>query len=807
VGSNGILALSNGNYVVNSSNWNNGAITKVGAVTWGNGTSGVTGTISSSNSLIGSVTGDVVGNGYITALSNGNYVVVSYYWDNGTATDAGAVTWGNGSTGITGVVSSSNSLVGSTANDAVGSTGILALSNGNYVVKTNTWHNGAITDAGAVTWGNGSTGITGVVSSSNSLVGSTANDYVGGGNIVALTNGNYVVASYNWDNGAISDAGAVTWGNGTTGITGVISSSNSLVGSTTSDQVGTRVTALSNGNYVVASFNWDNGTATNAGAVTWGNGTTGITGVVSSSNSLVGSTANDLVGLGGITALSNGNYVVNIYSWDNGAITNAGAVTWGNGSTGITGAVSSNNSLVGSAANDQVGYGGVTALSNNNYVVNTPYWDNGAITNAGAISFGDGASGTTGVVTGCNSVVGNISGRGSSLSYRYNSVYDYTVVAKPYENAITIYLGSDYSLSNTFDQATVTVSGSNPVAIATASGCRIIATVTPQGASPVSGSVTAKTWIESAVPTYAGLPFVARHYEITPATNAATATGRVTLYFSQQEFDDFNNQPASTFDLPTGPSDASGIANLRVAKYSGTSGDGTGLPGTYSSGAVELNPADNDIVWNASLSRWEVSVDVTGFSGFIIQTSNNPLPLKLLSFTGQLVNTNALLTWKTDGEINTKEFMVERSLDNTTFTAIGTVAAENIAGIHQYNYTDVNIALRGIPVVYYRLKQMDIDGNFTYSPTVAINIKNSTAVRLYPNPAASQIQLTIITDRGQSVNWQITDMAGRILQQSAAKINRGNNRINIHVNHLPAGLYQLQVLGETFNTQQSFIKE
>jgi hypothetical protein len=223
------------------------------------------------------------------------------------------------------------------------------------------------------------------------------------------------------------------------------------------------------------------------------------------------------------------------------------------------------------------------------------------------------------------------------------------------------------------------------VAIATASGCRIIATVTPQGASPVSGSVTAKTWIESAVPTYAGLPFVARHYEITPATNAATATGRVTLYFSQQEFDDFNNQPASTFDLPTGPSDASGIANLRVAKYSGTSGDGTGLPGTYSSGAVELNPADNDIVWNASLSRWEVSVDVTGFSGFIIQTSNNPLPLKLLSFTGQLVNTNALLTWKTDGEINTKEFMVERSLDNTSFTAIGTVAAENIAGIHQYN--------------------------------------------------------------------------------------------------------------------------
>ena len=51
-----------------------------------------------------------------------------------------------------------------------------------------------------------------------------------------------------------------------------------------------------------------------AGAVTWGNGTTGISGTVSAANSLVGSTASDQVGIGGITALSNGNYVVNSYS-------------------------------------------------------------------------------------------------------------------------------------------------------------------------------------------------------------------------------------------------------------------------------------------------------------------------------------------------------------------------------------------------------------------------------------------------------------------------------------------------------------
>ncbi|MGE0713339.1 MAG: hypothetical protein AB7T09_35525, partial [Planctomycetota bacterium] len=145
-------------------------------MTWGNGSSGVTGAVSASNSLVGSTANDLVGNNGVYALSNGNYVVNSAYWNNGAATDAGAVTWSNGSSGTTGAVSASNSLVGSTASDLVGSHGVTALSNGNYVVRSVNWNNGAATRAGAATWGNGSSGTTGTVSASNSLVGSTASD-------------------------------------------------------------------------------------------------------------------------------------------------------------------------------------------------------------------------------------------------------------------------------------------------------------------------------------------------------------------------------------------------------------------------------------------------------------------------------------------------------------------------------------------------------------------------------------------------------------------------------------------------------
>ncbi|HAG84181.1 MAG TPA: hypothetical protein DCL61_24250, partial [Cyanobacteria bacterium UBA12227] len=66
--------------------------------------------------------------------------------------------------------------------------------------------------AGAVTWGNGSTGITGTVTQSNSLVGTQRGDQVGSGGVVALTNGNYVASSPDWNNGGISRVGAVTWG-------------------------------------------------------------------------------------------------------------------------------------------------------------------------------------------------------------------------------------------------------------------------------------------------------------------------------------------------------------------------------------------------------------------------------------------------------------------------------------------------------------------------------------------------------------------------------------------------------------------
>ena len=83
------------------------------------------------------------------------------------------------------------------------------------------------------------------------LSGSTANDMVGW-NVNLLTgNNNAIISTPNWSNAGLANAGAVTWINGTTGISGNVTPMNSLVGSSANDSVGSAITVLTNGNYVV----------------------------------------------------------------------------------------------------------------------------------------------------------------------------------------------------------------------------------------------------------------------------------------------------------------------------------------------------------------------------------------------------------------------------------------------------------------------------------------------------------------------------------------------------------------------------
>jgi hypothetical protein len=320
----------------------------------------------------------------------------------------------------------------------------------------------------------------------------------------------------------------------------------------------------------------------------------------------------------------------------------------------------------------------------------------------------------------------------------------------------------------------------------------LVARVVQSGASPIGGTVTARVWVQPTVPTAGGQPFVQRHYEITPATGAATATGRVTLYFTQVEFDNFNNDPASALDLPNGPADAAGISSLRVIKYPGASSDGSGLPGTYTGTPVVIDPADTDIVWNAAAGRWEVSLDVTGFSGFIVQTTPTVLPVRLLDWTVQAKGNDAEAQWTVAVEVDHAYYEVESSTDGIHFASVGRVAPQVGNASKRYSIVHANAAALGSKM-YYRLKMVSVAGAVSYSSTalVRFGIKQPRVSDVLPNPTAGRITVTTVGESQRPIYLRVMDMGGRLLEMRS--IGAGQTA-TLDLTNQAAGLYFIEAI-------------
>ncbi|SDE16956.1 choice-of-anchor Q domain-containing protein [Niabella drilacis] len=227
-----------------------------------------------------------------------------------------------------------------------------------------------------------------------------------------------------------------------------------------------------------------------------------------------------------------------------------------------------------------------------------------------------------------------------------------------------------------------------------------VCTIMQNGSNPVRNTVTAKVWIDNTQ----NPQFVKRHYEITPADQPNDYGGTVTLYFTQQEFTDFN--AVNTVKLPTSAIDAAGKANLLIEKRSGVSTNGSGLPGTYTGTIETINPVDANIIWNANSARWEVTFDVRGFSGFFVKTQLISLPVSFGALSASIQNNKLTVNWQTLSEINNDHFEIEASQDGVNFTTIATVTSKaqdgNSSTTLQYSWeadSGALVAFSGLGIV------------------------------------------------------------------------------------------------------------
>ena len=431
-----IVEVGTSDFVVASPFWHDPMIgADVGAITWVDGTTGLNGSVSTSNSATGSYAGNQLSS--VQVLSDGDYVILDKTWKLGLDSDVGAVRWASGSTGATGPLTPANSLVGSMAGNEVGGGGIIALTNGNYVALSPNWERFSNTlNIGAATWQSGAGSVGAAVALGNSLIGGTDNDHVGTSS-AALTNGNYVIGSPEWTSSSLVHIGAATWGDGAVGISGFVSPLNSLVGVTGGDRAGASITPLSNGNYVVGSPDWRNDTALAAGAATWRPGAQAAGNVaISPANSIVGTTTSERLGQI-IAPLVNGNYVVASPRWSVGGEANVGAVRWASGMGQSVGPISTGNSVHGSKPEDRVG-ALVEPLSDGNYVIGSNEWANDAVPAdiAGAATWASGSGLTSLEVSPANSIVGTHRDDRVGITVRALANGNYLVAAPRWDNSV-----------------------------------------------------------------------------------------------------------------------------------------------------------------------------------------------------------------------------------------------------------------------------------------------------------------------------------------------------------------------------------
>ncbi|MCZ2459910.1 MAG: T9SS type A sorting domain-containing protein [Chitinophagales bacterium] len=193
----------------------------------------------------------------------------------------------------------------------------------------------------------------------------------------------------------------------------------------------------------------------------------------------------------------------------------------------------------------------------------------------------------------------------------------------------------------------------------------------------------------------------------------------------------------------------------------------------------------------ASLGCGKISITIEGpgISNRNLTTtiSNSPLPVSLLDFNARAEKTKVKLSWQTAIEIDNDHFTVERSVDGNTWGFVKNIpGAKNSTTLQSYECYDENPYA---VTTYYRLKQTDIDGKFTYSGVREVKMAdaNSNTIFVFPNPnAGNKLNFRGIADPSK-VLLTVHDASGTAVYSSALTSN------SVEIPSLKPGLYLVRL--------------
>lgn len=184
------------------------------------------------------------------------------------------------------------------------------------------------------------------------------------------------------------------------------------------------------------------------------------------------------------------------------------------------------------------------------------------------------------------------------------------------------------------------------------------------------------------------------------------------------------------------------------------------------------------------------------------------LPVKLLDFTANYTNPNVLLQWSTAQEHNFSHFILERSTDGENFSQVALVFGEGESNQKlTYSYTDKDMKGRS-GIIYYRLKQVDVDGKFSYSAVRIIRLGDENTARnlaIFPNPVASDLKITLPSSwQNKHVQIDLFNAGGQLIYSS--NIASSSQTESVSVASFDKGVYFIKARCGDEVTSQRFIK-
>lgn len=175
------------------------------------------------------------------------------------------------------------------------------------------------------------------------------------------------------------------------------------------------------------------------------------------------------------------------------------------------------------------------------------------------------------------------------------------------------------------------------------------------------------------------------------------------------------------------------------------------------------------------------------------------LPIELVSFQGRLAGEGIDLNWVTASELDNDFFVVEKSTDGIRFDEITKIEGRGtISEASDYSFMDKS-PVRGTN--FYRLKQVDFNGNSSFSDIISVDFRQNGSIFIAPNPASDFAVVTVPESLlDQDATIQVVNLAGQVVYEKAFRIE--DSTIKMELNEVAAGLYMVNLR----TSQESFVK-